>query len=208
MKKIPKPTVERYCRLYSFLEDLDKKGVEKVQSSELGQLLGVPGFTIRKDLSFIGRDGESTRSYNVVKLKELIGSYFQFDKKRNACVVGLGRIGSALLAYSNFEPQGFNIVAGFEDSINRLELIKSDINVYPVYQLEDVIVREKIEIALVAVPADSAQNVTDRLVTAGVNGVLNFAPVFLSVPQHIVVKNVDLTNMLREIVAFKELNIQ
>jgi redox-sensing transcriptional repressor len=191
--------------MYSYLERLQEKGVEKVQSRELGQLLGVPDCTVRKDISFINKEKNIARSYNVQNLKVLIGGYFHFDKARNACVVGLGRIGTALLAYTNFEKYGFSIVAGFEDNINRLELIKTDVNLYPAYQIQDIVKREAIEIALVAVPADAAPGVIGVLVKAGVKEIVNFAPVVVAVPNDVIVKNVDFTQMMREVVAFKEM---
>jgi len=190
--------------MYSYLERLEEKGVEKVQSRELGQLLGVPDFTVRKDISFINKEKNISRSYNVQNLKGLIGSYFHFDKARNACVVGLGRIGTALLAYANFKKSGFSIVAGFENNINRLELIKTDVKLYPAYQIEDVVKRDLIEIALVAVPADAAQGVIEGLVKAGIKEIVNFAPVAVAVPDEVIIKNVDFTQMMREVVAFKE----
>lgn len=205
MIKIPKPSIERCCRMYSYLERLEEKGVEKVQSRELGTLLGVPDFTIRKDISFINKEKNVARSYNVQGLKGLIGSYFRFDKTRNACVVGLGRIGEALLAYANFKKYGFSIVAGFENNINRLELIKTGVKLYPAYQMEEVARREAIEIALVAVPADAAQVVIEGLVKAGIREIVNFAPVVVAVPDDVIVKHVDFTQMMREVVAFKEM---
>jgi len=202
MKKLPKPSIERYCRMYSYLERLQEGGVEKVQSKEIGELLGVTDFTVRKDLSFLNREKNEARSYNVEKLKELIGRYFKLDRNRKACVVGLGRIGTALLAYGGFSQRGFTIVAGFEESINRLELIKTDVKLYPAYQLEDVVKREGIEVAMVAVPAEAAKAVIGRLAAAGVRQIVNFAPVAVPVSEGVVVKNVDFTQMLREVVAF------
>ncbi|MFH1395757.1 MAG: Gfo/Idh/MocA family oxidoreductase [Candidatus Omnitrophota bacterium] len=123
------------------------------------------------------------------------------NKKRNACIVGLGRLGSALLDYEKFQEDGFDIVAGFDSNINKLERIRTDIDVYPVSRINEIIIRKHIELGIIAVPSEHAQNIADTLTKAGVTGILNFSYVKINLPKNIINVNLDFTNSLRFIAA-------
>ena len=99
--------------------------------------------------------------------------------KRNACIVGLGRLGSAILNYPDFIPSGFEIKAGFDSNINKIELIITDIPLYPSYEIEEAVRREKIQLGIIAVPPQSAQNTAKKLIDGGVKGIVNFAPIVI-----------------------------
>lgn len=199
MKKIPPLTIERLCAVYGALRCHQQNGVGVVYSNELGKLLGVTDYTIRKDLSYIHTDCTSGRGYDVEGLRDNIRQALKLRPKKKVCVVGLGRLGAALLDYGRFLDA--DIVAGFDQSLNRIELLETSVDLFSVYRLKEVVRERNIEVGVVAVPDHAAQEVTDLLVDAGVRGILNFAPTNVIVPDGVFRKNMDFANALREIVA-------
>ena len=198
IKDVPKPTIERICKIYQILGDLEKDKVEVVTSTRLADLIGFSSHSIRKDLSLIGFTGNNGARYQVKKLKELIGNVLQFERQRKICVVGLGRIGSAILNYPNLKESGYEIAAGFDSSVNKLETLKTNVKLYPAYQIPEVIKRDGIDMAVLAVPSDAAQSSAERLVEGGIRGILNFTPATIRLStKEIFVANIDLVNELR-----------
>jgi len=118
---------------------------------------------------------------------------------RRFCVVGLGRLGSACLNDRGLLDGEFELAAGFDSNVNRTEILKSPVPLYPAYKMAEVIARFGIEIALLCVPVEAAQAAADRLTAAGIRGILNFAPVFITVPPEITVRNVCLAEELRSL---------
>ncbi|MFH1877813.1 MAG: redox-sensing transcriptional repressor Rex [Candidatus Omnitrophota bacterium] len=194
-------TVERICRIYGYLDILERKGVCFVSSIDLAKAVGATAYTVRKDISILNVTGYTRKGYAVRSLKEGLGHKLHLAKKRKACIVGLGRLGTALLDYEKFQDAGFEIVAGFDSSINKLERIRTQIDVFPVSSLDGVIADRVIEMAIITVPGEHAQTVADDLVKAGIRGILNFSPVKISVPANIVYLDMDFTNALRFIAA-------
>lgn len=191
---IPTPAISRLCALYQLLGELDVQG--RVSSADLGEYLGVGAHNIRKDISYLGIAGNSGAGYDKEKLRQLIADRLGLTAIRTVCVVGLGRLGSAILQY----PLGdeYRIVAGFDSNVNRLETIKTKIELYPAYRISEIVRAMKIDLAIIAVPALNAQDVTDRLVDGGISGIINFAPVYVKVKSdNVFVKNMDITGELR-----------
>ncbi|MDP8253825.1 MAG: redox-sensing transcriptional repressor Rex [Candidatus Kaelpia aquatica] len=193
--------IERICKIFGYLNVLEKKGVNFVSSRELAKAIGTTGHTIRKDISLLEVTGYTRKGYAVKAFKEELGDKFNLTQKRKACIVGLGRLGTALLDYENFQEDGFEIVAGFDCNINKVERICTHIDVFPVGSLEDIIAQRSIELGIITVPAESAQGIVDRLSKIGVKGILNFSPVKIVVPKHIIHVDMDFTNALRFIAA-------
>ena len=194
-------TIERICKVFGYLDALEKRGVDFVSSKELAEVIGTTEYTIRKDISLLGGSGYTRKGYEVKSFKKELGRTFHLTQKRNACIVGLGRLGTALLDYENFQEDGFEIVAGFDCNVNKIERIRTNIDVFSASRLEDVVRARSIELGIIAVPAESAQEVVDQLTKAGVKGILNFSPVKVTVPADIVYLDMDFTNALRFIAA-------
>ncbi|RKY85896.1 redox-sensing transcriptional repressor Rex [candidate division KSB1 bacterium] len=189
---LPKPSVARLCVLYRFLEECQKNGIKTISSSQIANRLGLGSHSIRKDISYLGEMGDSGMGYDVEKLKSCISNKLGLHKERRACVVGLGRLGCSIMNYTGFTASGYRIVAGFDSNINKLETIRTDIDLYPSYEIVEVVKRKQIELAVVAVPAKSAQEVADRLIEGGVRGIVNFAPVIIKPKSpNVFVRNVD-----------------
>ncbi len=194
MNNIPTPAISRLCALYQLLGQLQEQGL--VSSAELGKLMGVGAHSIRKDINFLGTAGNSGAGYDVNRLRGMIAESLGLTAVRKVCVVGLGRMGSAILQY----PLGdeFQLVAGFDSNINRLETIKTDVELFPAFQISEVVRRLNIDMAIITVPAGNAQDVADRLVEGGIKGIVNFAPVYIKTKEKgVFVKQMDIAGELR-----------
>ncbi len=193
--------IERIAKVYGYLDALEKKEVDFVSSKELAEAVGATDHTIRKDISLLGVTGYTRKGYSVKEFKKELGHKLCLDKKRKACIVGLGRLGAALLDYEKLKEDGFKIVAGFDCSINKLERIRTNIDVFAMSEMSNIIASQSIELGIIAVPADGAQDVANQLVEAGVKGVLNFSPAKIVVPKNIIYLDMDFTSALRFIAA-------
>ena len=191
-KEIPIPALSRLLGVYRLLDTYKQEKITSVSSTELGKRLGAKPDSIRKDVSFLGEIGNYGGGYDVDKLKAHIREKHDLDKQRNLCVVGLGRLGTAVLHYSDFPERGFNIVAGFDSNINKLETIQTKIELYPAYEITDVVRRKKIDMGIITVPEKSAQETADRLIDGGVRGIINFSPAVLRMRPNVFIKNIDL----------------
>jgi redox-sensing transcriptional repressor len=198
LEQIPAPAKERLLQLMRILE-ADGDG-ESITSARIEGLTGWSSNTIRKDISFleavVGQAAVGTANgYAPASLVPAIRKALSLDAPRKYCVVGLGRLGSA---YLNMAPQsGFELVAGFDTSVNRVEILQSPAPLYPAYKMGEVINRFGIEIALLCVPPEAAHGAAEKLAAAGIRGILNFAPAVLRLPPEIAVRNVYLEDELR-----------
>ena len=194
-------TIKRICKIFGYLYVLEKNSIDFISSKELAQAIGTTEYTVRKDISLLGMTGYTRKGYEAKLLKEELGNKLNLTKKRKACIVGLGRLGTALLDYEKFQEDGFEIVAGFDRSVNKIERIHTNIDVFAVSQIENVVSQRGIELGIITVPAEAAQEVTDKLIEAGVKGILNFSPVKVIVPKNIMYLDMDFTSALRFIAA-------
>ena len=162
-----------------------------VSSHELGELLQVTPAQIRKDLSYFGRFGKQGLGYSVdhllVELKEIIG----LDKSWNVGLVGVGRLGRAILSYPGFAPEGFQIVAAFDANSRMIGRTVGNLKVRSMDELDEAVTGLNIHIGVVAVPSQHAQGVIDRLTECGVRAVLNYAPISAQSGKGIKIRNLD-----------------
>ena len=194
-------TIERICKVFGYLNVLERSDTEFVSSKELAKAIGSTEYTMRKDISLLGIGGYTRKGYAVRSLKNELGQRLGLGVRRKACIVGLGRLGSALLDYEKFQEDGFEIAAGFDSSINKLERIQTQIDVFSDNDIKDVVRQRAIEVGIIAVPSKKAQEVADKLVDAGIKGILNFSTHKVMVPEKVIYLNLDFTNALRFIAA-------
>lgn len=195
--KISEATLKRLTQIYRTLSRMIRfeDHVESISSAQLGKLIGVPSHTVRKDISCLGEIGSSGRGYEIEKLHGFIASELGLDTPKKAAVVGIGKIGTALIDYGRFGNSGFDVIAGFDADVNHIEAMKSDVPLYPAYDIEEIVARKKIELAFLTVPADGATKSLERLIKGGIKGVVNFSPLILQ-SDEIHIRNVDLTGEL------------
>lgn len=199
---IPEPTILRLCKLYSLLDEMSSNGVTIISSREIGIKLGVGAHNIRKDIGYLGETGTSGSGYEITKLRDSIQSRLGIEKPFNACVVGLGKLGTALINKEIPMARNMVIVAGFDASTNRLETIRTEVQLHPMYQIEDIIAREKIDLAILTVPDDQVQAVGLRLARGGIKGIVNFTPVELHLQNEpVFIRNIDVMSEFRFISA-------
>ena len=194
------PAKERLLQLMRLLEDHIAVGnTGPVSSAQAEKLTGWPRDTIRKDISFLGGAVGGNAGYEPELLIPLIKKALGLNCRRKFCVVGLGRLGSAYLNFTPPELAEFELAAGFDTNVNRVEILSSPAPLYPAYKMAEVISRQGIEIALLCVPTGEAQTAATQCAAAGIRGILNFAPVALRLPPELAVRNVYVTDELRSL---------
>lgn len=192
--KVPEATIKRLSIYMRVLKDLEKKGVEVISSAELADICGVNAAQIRKDLTYFGEFGIRGVGYYVKELHFDIRKVLGLNQRRNVALVGVGNLGRALVSYRNFSEHGYNFAAAFDvDPAKIGTQLPGGVRVHALDDLPRVAAEKEIEIAIITTTAETAQGVADRIVAAGIKGILNFAPIQLQVPEGVKVKKVDLT---------------
>lgn len=199
--KIPEATVMRLSVYSRHLAQLISEGIITVSSGEIARGVGVSSAQVRKDLAYFGEFGTRGVGYNVQELYSHIIRILGLNHSWNVMIVGAGKLGSALAVYKGFEDRGFKVRVVLDSSEERIGTKLGELVIEPMDVLEERAAREKISIGIVTVPAAAAQDVTDKLVRAGVKAILNFAPRVLKVPDSVVLRNVDLSVNL-EVLSF------
>jgi redox-sensing transcriptional repressor len=198
-RDVPKAVVSRLSLYLRELRHLVGKGQATISSSQLGRLLAITDAQVRKDLAFFGQFGHPGVGYRCAELITEIRRILGTDRPWAVAMVGVGNLGRALLGYKGFALQGFRLVAAFDVAPHVVGTRVEGIPVHSLDRLPEVVTQHCIELGLITVPAAAAQAVADLLVAAGITGIVNFAPVTLSLPQHVSLVGVDLTTELEQI---------
>jgi redox-sensing transcriptional repressor len=188
---IPEVVIVRLPLYVRVLSQLRDEGLEVVSSRELGDRLGVTPAQIRKDLSYFGRFGKQGRGYNVTYLISELRQVLGLDREWNTAVIGVGRLGRAIINYPGFAPEGFKVVAAFDADPTQIGRTFGDVTVQSIAELATVVIQKEVDIAIVAVPAPQAQAVINSLAECDVRAILNYAPIAPQVPEHVRVRNID-----------------
>ena len=195
-KNISMAVIRRLPKYYRYLGELLDNDVQRISSKELSEIIGFTASQIRQDLNNFGGFGQQGYGYNVEALHKEIGKILGLDRPYNAVLIGVGNLGQAITNYSGFRNSGFEIKALFDANprmiglkIRELEILDSDV-------IEDYIKEHEIDIAIVCIPKNGAQELINRIVGAGIKGIWNFAPIDPEVPKGIIVENVNLTESL------------
>ncbi len=189
--EIPPVVIDRLPLYARALASLESSGREVVSSQELGQQLNVTPAQIRKDLSYFGRFGKQGRGYNVQKLLEELRRILGLNRQWRMALIGTGRLGRAILGYEGFGPQGFRIVEAFDSDASMIGKEMAGLTIHDTADLEKVLGAGPVDVGIVAVPAETAQNAIDRLVKCGVRAILNYAPIAAHVPRGVQIKRID-----------------
>lgn len=202
--KIPEPTLRRLPWYLAFLKLMKGKGETFASSTQIAKEINVDPSQVAKDLSFVNVTGKTRVGYEICTLVDVLEDFLGFTSQHKAFLFGVGSLGAALLHDSGLNQYGLEIVAGFDV---REDLVGSVINGIPVYHMEDFPAKQKeygATIAVITVPVERAQEVTEQIIAGGIKALWNFTPFRIRVPEHIVVQNTSMYAHLA--VMFNRLN--
>ena len=189
--EVPEVVVQRLPIYVRVLSQLLESKKQVISSHQLGELLQMTPAQIRKDLSYFGRFGKQGRGYNIQFLLDELRQILGIDRAWKASIVGLGRLGRAIINYPGFSPEGFEIVAAFDNDMAQYNSKLGNISVQSMGEIARTVKEKNISIGIVAVPSNQAQSVIDILVDNGITGILNYAPIAPFAPTNVVMKNID-----------------
>lgn len=197
---MPELTAIRLSVYLRCLNVLEAAGVETISSKTLAQQFRLNAAQIRKDLAYFGEFGVRGVGYYVKDLKRHLRQILGLDRRVRVAIMGAGNLGLALADYPGFRQEGFEIVALFDNAKEKIgRRSRTGVPIHDIAALGRFVERERIDIAVVAVPAAAGQRVINRVVAAGVRAILNFSPGTWRVPRHVRLKNVDLTLSLESL---------
>ena len=192
MRRIADSTVRRLSLYLRFLEESTNRGLVTISSDELARRGGTTSAQVRKDLSFFGSFGKRGLGYSVPELTESLREILGLRRDWQVIIVGAGKIGTALAQYRGFRQRGFRVTAVYDRDPKKIGTRWDSLTVRDMTEIERDIQKERPDIAVLTTPAEEAQVVVDRLVSAGMRALLNFAPIQLQVPPEVTLKNVNM----------------
>jgi redox-sensing transcriptional repressor len=202
-EQVSELTTNRLSVYLRCLNELDGAGVQTISSQALAEQFHLNAAQIRKDLAYFGEFGVRGVGYYVKDLRRHLRQILGLDRKRRVAIMGAGNLGRALADYPGFRQEGFEIAAMFDASPEKIgQQSRGGVPIFDIKDLKRVARRDRIDIAMLAVPAAAAQPVTDLVVAAGIKAILNFSPGTLSVPADVKLKSVDLTVSLESLSFF------
>ncbi|MCC6494298.1 MAG: redox-sensing transcriptional repressor Rex [Pirellulales bacterium] len=196
---VPAAVVNRLSLYLRELQHLVQHGIQTISSSQLGERLGFSDAQVRKDLAHFGNFGHPGVGYRCDELISEIRRILGTDRRWSVALVGVGNLGRALLGYRGFAPQGFALAAAFDSDPAKIGGRIEGVEILPMDRLSEVVAERHIDLGLIAVPAADAQTAADRLVAAGVRGIVNFAPLALVLPDGVSQVGVDLARELEQV---------
>jgi len=188
--------IRRLPKYHRYLGDLLDKDIQRISSKELSDIIGFTASQIRQDLNNFGGFGQQGYGYNVEALHNEIGKILGLDRKYNAVLIGAGNLGQAIANYSGFRKAGFEVKALFDANPRMIGLKIRDFEVLDSENIEEFVKENEIDIAMLCIPKNGAQSIVNKLVSVGIKGIWNFAPIDLEVPRDVIVENVNLTESL------------
>ena len=198
-KSIPENTLERLFLYRRILDNYESEGKTSIYSHEMATLAGNNPSQIRRDLMSCGCSGATRAGYNVKALQQDLRSQLGYSDAKQTILVGIGNLGRAILSYFNFRQPRVHVVAAFDIMPDRVGRVISGTRCHDTKEMENIIKENQVTLGVITVPRTEAQAMADRLVAAGVTGILNFAPVTLKLPEHVYVENMDITMKIEKI---------
>lgn len=198
-EKVSKAVIKRLPRYRRYLEDLKRKGVDRISSSEMSELTGYTASQIRQDLNNFGGFGQQGYGYNVEALYDEISLILGLDKDYKMVIIGIGNLGHAVANYTHIYKAGFEVVGLFDVNPNIIGNKINDIVIQDIETLVDFLQKNEVEIGVITTNKNSAQGVADLLIGGGIKGIWNFAPVDLDLPEDLPLENVHLSDSLHSL---------
>lgn len=201
-ENIPKATAKRLPIYYRYLNILHDTGKQRISSTELAEAVQVDSATIRRDFSYFGALGKRGYGYDVDSLLNFFKQILNQEHLTNVALIGVGNLGHALLNFNFHKDSNVRISAAFDMNETIINTIEDGVPVYPISELANQLHEQQIQVVILTVPSSAAQEVAADAVAGGVKGILNFTPIRISVPDNVLVQNVDLTNELQTLIYF------
>ncbi|MBU1105139.1 MAG: redox-sensing transcriptional repressor Rex [Candidatus Riflebacteria bacterium] len=205
-QKISEKTVERLSVYRRHLKELQKKGKTRVYSHELAQIVAGTPAQVRRDLMQVGGNGCSSKGYEINLLSDEISELLDYPEKQNVALIGVGNLGRALLGFFSGSRENFDIVATFDNDPDKCGRIICGRRCYNADQLKKIVGEKKISTAILAVPAEAAENAVKDLIDAGVKAILNFAPKHITTNSNVFIQTIDMTMALEKAIYFSHKN--
>jgi len=193
-------TIRRLSVYLRNLKILKEQNIDIISSNNLTKFLNITPAQFRKDLSFFGGFGKRGVGYNVEKLTEEIENILGVNKEWAIAIVGVGKLGSALLGFEGFSKFNIKITFAFDIDKDKVGKVRKGVKINHIKEIKDIIKENDIKIAIISTPPEVAQEVANQLVSSGIKGILNFAPIVLKVPQTVSVSNVDMACELESLI--------
>lgn len=195
-KKVPDVVARRLPRYYRYLDDLLKKQIYRISSSELSRKMGVTASQIRQDFNFFGGFGQQGYGYNVEMLHKEIGTILGLYAGRKTIIVGAGYLGHALANHTNFKKRGFTLIGVFDNDKSKIGSKISDLTISDYGRISDFINENHPDIAILAVPRTAVKSVAENLISLGIKAIWNFSYTELDEQENVVIENVHLSDSL------------
>ena len=188
---VPEVVIQRIPLYVRLLNQFQAKGISVASSRQIGSALGITSAQIRKDLGYFGHFGTQGKGYDCALLLRELRKILQIDKEWGVALVGVGRLGRAIIGYPGFAPEGFKITAAFDVDARQVGKAIGGILVQPISELRRTLKTKDIRIAVVAVPTNEAPDVIENLKECGIRAILNYSSVSPKVPNEVKVRNID-----------------
>lgn len=195
-KNVSMTVVRRLPKYYQYLTDLSDKGIQKISSKELANLMGLTASQIRQDLNAFGAYGQQGYGYRVAELCDAIRILLGLDRVYNCVIIGSGNLGRAISNYERFYQDGIHILGMFDIDRKKISKSTGQIPIMHVDQLDEFVRNNAVDLCILAVPREVGQSMAEKVCALGIKGILNFVPVDLTVPDNVMVENVNITDSM------------
>lgn len=197
IKAIPEPTLRRLPLYYQYLKKIrDEKRGEFISCTQIGNALSILPIQVRKDLGVTDAVGKPKLGYSIDELIAIIEEFLGWNNTKDAYLIGVGHLGTALLGFDRFKEYGLNIIAAFDNDKEKIGQTIHGVKVFHIGKLDNMVKRMGIKIGILTVPSGPAQDLTNEMVHAGIEAIWNFSPVKVAVPQGIIVQHENLASSL------------
>lgn len=195
-KTIPKTVIERVPLYINFLKNIDTNKIKTISATTISQELGLGEVLVRKDLNMIAGIGKPKIGYYVNDLRDKLKSLISNEQMKSVIIIGIGKIGEALARYKGFELNGFEIIQLFDSDVGKIGSVINKQKINDISKLETYCQNHQVDMAILSVDSEHAQDVCNRLSNCGIKGILNFTNVLLNTPNQIIIRNVDIVSQL------------
>lgn len=200
--KLPEKTIERLSQYRRTLLNCSANGKEHIFSHELAALLNITAVQVRRDIMFLGYSSLQRKGYDIQDLIHTIGNLLDHHEIMHVAVIGLGHLGTAITTYFKGKRDKLEIVAAFDIHPDKIGKVIAGVTCYPLAILNQIVQQQNITIGMITVPPEHAAEVADRLVTAGIKGILNFTTVPLNVTSDVYLEEYDMITALEKVAYF------